>query len=65
MCCLSSCEKDFIHDTDCVARTGSNEVPSWDSGSDTTVVHKPDTIQGGFDITVDQWGDTIVTNIHL
>ena len=63
--CLASCEKDFVYDEDCNSRPGGNVIPPWNNGGDTTVTHKKDTIIGGFEIKVDEWGDTIRSQIMI
>lgn len=63
--CLVSCDKDFVYDEDCITNKGGNTIDPWSPGKDTTTVDKPDTISGGFAISIDEWGDTIVKNITV
>lgn len=54
-----SCEKDFIEDEDCITESPGSPVEGWDNDKDTTIHQKPDSINGGFDISVDEWNDTL------
>ena len=60
-----SCEKDFVSDDVC---HDNNEkvISPWDKDKDTTSVEeKRDSTVGAFDVTLDRWRDSIVTNINL
>lgn len=54
---FSSCEKDFIEDEDCITNIG--DIPGWDEPQDTTAEQTRDSINGGFVVSVNEWGDTI------
>lgn len=60
-----SCEKDFVYDDLC-HDNDEKVISPWDKDKDTTSVEeKRDSTVGAFDVTLDRWRDTIVTNINL
>lgn len=59
----SSCEKDWP-DEYCDCNHGGNTIDGWEDAGDSTIVNKKDTV-GCFDISVDEWGDTITHDIHF
>lgn len=58
---FTSCE-DCYEDCECTCPHGG-VIDGWDDG-DTTSVNKKDTT-GGFEITVDKWGESETHDIHL
>ena len=63
--CLLSCEKDFVTDEDCRPSNRGNSVPSWSEDSDSTMTPRQDSEGAGFDISIDEWGDTISRDINF
>lgn len=63
--CFVSCEKDFVYDDDCDLYRGAGSIGGWDQSNDTTITQTKDTITGGFDIVLNEWGDTIHKEIKL
>lgn len=60
---LASCDDDFPYES-CPCHTGGNGIGGWENGTDSTLIEKKDSI-GGFDVTVDEWGNTIKTDVPL
>lgn len=60
---FSSCEKDYIEDVDC--RDSGGYVPGWVPEKPDSTEMKKDSINGAFEITVNEWGDTIWKNVTL
>ena len=63
--CMMSCERDFIEDDECITSNGGNSIGGWESEDSMDVNEKIDTVKQGFDIKVDEWGDTLTKVIKL
>lgn len=63
---LASCEKDFVDDRDCnmVQPPEGGAIGGWDDQVNDSIVPK-DTIVGGFDISLDEWDDSIHHSIEI
>lgn len=63
--CLVSCEEDdFLNCYPGCQCHNNNEIGGWENGNDSAIVNGKDTV-GGFEISVDEWGNTINNDVHL
>lgn len=59
---IISCDNEWPDDLcDC---PGGNGIGGWEDANDTTIVNPKDTL-GGFEISLDEWGDISTQDIRL
>lgn len=60
---VTSCDNEWPDDL-CDCPNGGNGIGGWGDANDTTIVNKQDTL-GGFEITLDDWGNINKQDIRL
>ena len=58
-----SCDNEWPED-DCSCHNEGGYIGGWDESNDTTISNKRDSVSG-FDINLDNWGDTINHDIPV